>query len=358
VDPPDASDLPTMALEYKDYYKILGVNKDADEKAIKQAYRRLARKYHPDLNKSKGSAERFKEINEANAVLSDPEKRRKYDTLGPDWERYAQTGAGQGPFPGGFRVEYSGDPGAAGGFSEFFRTIFGDFGGGGGRAGATIRPDFFEQFGAGSRSRRGQDVQAELQITLDEAFHGTRKNFSIDLDEPCRTCGGAGNTGGKPCPTCGGRGWQRTRRDVDVKIPAGVKTGSRVRVAGEGGDGAGGGRGDLYLMVAVADHPYFDRRADDLLIDLPITAPEAALGAAIDVPTLKGKVSMKVPPGTTSGRVFRLRGYGMPRLKAGGAGDQLVKIKIVLPSSLTDEERALYEKLHALRRDDPRAYLG
>jgi molecular chaperone DnaJ len=351
-----------MAIEYKDYYKILGVDKNADETTIKQAYRRLARKYHPDLNKSKGSAERFKEINEANEVLSDPDKRRKYDTLGPDWQRYAQAGAGasQGPFPGGFRVEYSGDPGTAGGFSEFFRTIFGDFGttGPGSAGGGGFGADLFEQFGSGRRSRRGQDVQAQLQITLEEAFQGTRKTFSMDLDEPCRTCGGAGNTGGKPCPSCGGGGWQRARRDVDVKIPAGVKTGSRVRVAGEGGDGAGGGRGDLYLMVAVADHPYFERHGDDLRIDLPVTAPEAALGAAIDVPTMKGKVSMKVPAGTSSGRTFRLRGYGMPRLKAGGSGDQLVRIKIVLPSSLTDEEHALYEKLKALRRDDPRAYLG
>jgi DnaJ-class molecular chaperone len=351
-----------MAIEYKDYYKILGVDKTADDKAIKQAYRRLARKYHPDLNKSKGSAERFKEINEANEVLSDPEKRRKYDTLGSDWQRYAHTGpgAGQGPFPGGFRVEYSGDPGAAGGFSEFFRTIFGDFGGGGPQGGGGIGADLFEQLGGRGRGgRRGQDVQAQLQITLDEAFHGTRKSFSLDLDEPCPTCGGAGNTGGKPCPTCGGGGWQRTRREVDVKIPAGVRTGSRVRVAGEGGDGAAGaGRGDLYLMVMLAEHPYFERHGDDLRIELPVTAPEAALGAAIDVPTLKGKVSMKVPAGTSSGRTFRLRGYGMPRLKTGGSGDQLVKIKIVLPSSLTAEERELYEKLKTLRRDDPRAYLG
>jgi molecular chaperone DnaJ len=346
-----------MAIEYKDYYKTLGVDKNADEKTIKQAYRRLARKYHPDLNKAKGSAERFKEINEAHEVLSDPEKRRKYDTLGPDWQRYAQAGAGggQGPFPGGFRVEYSGD---AGGFSEFFRTIFGDLGGAGGPAGGGVGADLFEHFGTGSRRRRGQDVQAQLQITLEEAFQGTRKSFSIDLDEPCPTCGGAGNTGGKPCPSCGGGGWQRTRRDVDVKIPAGVKTGSRVRVAGEGGEGAGGSRGDLYLMVTVAEHPYYERHGDDLRIDLPVTAPEAALGAAIDVPTMKGKVSMKVPPGTSSGRIFRLRGYGMPHLKGGGAGDQLVKVKIVLPSSLTDEERALYEKLHTLRRDNPRAYLG
>jgi DnaJ-class molecular chaperone len=349
-----------MALEYKDYYKILGVDKNADDKAIKQAYRRLARKYHPDLNKNKGSAERFKEINEANEVLSDPEKRRKYDTLGPDWQRYAQAGGGpgeQGPFPGGFRVEYSGAPGGEpGGFSDFFRTLFG-----GGRGG--FDSDVFEPFrrGSGSADRaRGQDVQAGTEISLDEAFRGTRKTFSMELEEPCATCGGAGHTDGRPCSSCGGHGWQRTRRDLDVKIPAGVKTGSRIRVSGEGAGGPGGGgvRGDLYLTVTVSPHPLFDRRGDDLHVELPVTTPEAALGATIDVPSLKGKVSMKLPAGTSSGRTFRLRGYGMPRVKGAGAGDQLVKIKIVLPSALTDEERALYERLKALRNDNPRAYLG
>jgi len=201
-------------------------------------------------------------------------------------------------------------------------------------------------------------VQASVEITLEEAFHGTRKSFSLELDEPCATCGGSGHVDGRPCPTCDGRGWQRSRRDLDVKIPAGVKTGSRVRVSGEGGSGAGGGRGDLYLTVTVAAHPFFERRGDDLHVELPITAPEAALGATIDVPTLKGKVSMKIPPGTGSGRTFRLPGYGIPRLRGRGAGDQLVRIRIVVPSSLTAEERALYEKLKALRGDDPRAYLG
>jgi DnaJ-class molecular chaperone len=350
-----------MALEYKDYYKILGVDRAADEKTIKRAYRRLARKYHPDLNKSKGAAERFKEINEANEVLSDPEKRRRYDSLGPNWQRYAQAGAGpQGPFPGGFRVEYSGDSGDLGGFSDFFRTIFGDLGasrGGGRDAG------MFEQFrgrgGRGDMRRRGQDIQASIEISLEEAFHGTRRAFSLELDEPCGSCGGAGHTDGRPCATCGGRGWQRAGRDLDVKIPAGVKTGSRVRVSGEGGSGtSGASRGDLYMTVSVSDHPLFERRGDDIHLELPITAPEAALGATIDVPTLRGKVSMKIPPGTSSGRTFRIPGYGMPRLKDGGAGDELVRIKVVLPANLTPRERELYRELGSLRTDDPRAYLG
>src|SRR5207249_3286996 len=239
-----------MGVEFKDYYRTLGVDKNADEKTIKSAYRRLARKYHPDVAKTKDAGERFKEIGEAYEVLSDPQKRQRYDTLGPDWQRYAAAG-----------------PGAAGG------------------------------------------------------------------------------------------GWQRARRQVDVKIPAGVKSGQRVRVSGEGAGGAGT-RGDLYLAVTVSPHQLFERRADDIHVSVPITAPEAALGTTIEVPTLKGRVSMKIPPATSSGRVFRLPGYGMPRLKGGGAGDQFVTLKIVMPNDLTPAERELYEKLKAQRADNPRAYQG
>ena len=342
-----------MAVEFKDYYKILGVERGADEKAIKSAYRKLARKYHPDVNK--GKDERFKEIAEAYEVLSDPEKRRRYDTLGPDWQRYAQPGApGAGqPGAGGFHVEY----GEGGDFSDFFRTIFGDMGAraGGGRGGyEDIFGDAFQRSGPRGR-RRGQDVQANVEISLEEAFNGARKTFALELEEPCGTCHGSGNVGGKPCATCHGTGWQRARREVDVRIPAGVRTGQKVRVSGEGSGGSGG-RGDLYLMVSVAPHPQFERKGDDLIHALPITAPEAALGATIEVPTLRGKVSMKVPPSTSSGRTFRLRGYGMPHLKGGGAGDQLVTVKIVMPAELTPAERESYERLKALRTDSPRGY--
>ena len=179
----------------------------------------------------------------------------------------------------------------------------------------------------------------------------------MDLEEPCGVCQGAGNIQGKPCAACGGGGWQRAHRQVDVKIPAGVKSGQRVRVSGEG-TGARGARGDLYLSVTVASHPFFERKGDDVHLTLPITAPESALGTSIEVPTLRGKVSMKVPPATSSGRTFRLPGYGMPRLKGGGADDQCVTVKIVMPSEVTPAERELYEKLRALRSDNPRAYLG
>ena len=348
-----------MAVEFKDYYRILGVDRNADDKTIKSAYRKLARKYHPDVNK--GKDERFKEINEAYEVLSDPEKRRRYDTLGPDWQRYAHQASGTGPE--GFHVEF----GDAGDFSEFFRTIFGDLrsrGSGGGRWGGGARGGFegggFEDllgggFERASRRRRGQDVQAGVEISLEEAFSGTRKAFALEVDEPCATCQGSGNVGGKPCASCHGTGWQRARREVDVRIPAGVRTGQKVRVSGEGGGGTGG-RGDLYLVVSVAPHPQFERKGDDVHLALPITAPEAALGATIEVPTLRGKVSMKIPPATSSGRTFRLPGYGMPRLKGGGAGDELVTVKIMMPAELTAAEKELYERLRALRTDSPRGY--
>jgi DnaJ-class molecular chaperone len=345
-----------MAVEFKDYYSILGVDRKADDKAIKSAYRRLARKYHPDVSKGKNTVDRFKEVTEAYEVLSDPEKRRRYDSLGPDWQRYVDPSRAQGA-PGGFRVEYGGGPGDLGDFSDFFRTIFGDGGGGRGRPGrgATVEDLLGGRFSGGRVP--GEDVQANVEITLEEAFQGARKNLSMELDEPCPTCLGSGNVGGKPCPTCSGSGWQRAVRQLDVKIPAGVRTGQRVRVSGEGG-GARGARGDLYLAVTVAPHPLFERKGDDIRLELPITAPEAALGASVEVPTLRGKVSMKVPSGTSSGRTFRVPGYGMPRLKGGGAGDELVTVKIVMPSGLTPAEQDLYTKLKALRSDNPRAYLG
>ena len=342
-----------MAVDFKDYYRILGVDRNADDKTIKSAYRRLARKHHPDVAKTKDATERFKEISEAYEVLSDPEKRRRYDSLGPDWQRYTQAPPG-GPPGGGFRVEYGGDAGDIGGFSDFFRSIFGDLGAHARRGSRSGGIRFDEGF---ERSPRGADVEASVEISLDEAFHGARKTFAMDLEEPCGVCQGAGNIKGKPCAACGGGGWQRAHRQVDVKIPAGVKSGQRVRVSGEG-TGAPGARGDLYLSVTVASHPFFERKGDDVHLTLPITAPESALGTSIEVPTLRGKVSMKVPPATSSGRTFRLPGYGMPRLKGGGAGDQFVTVKIVMPSEVMPAERELYEKLRALRSDNPRAYLG
>jgi molecular chaperone DnaJ len=348
-----------VAITYKDYYDILGVPKTADAKAIKQAYRKLARKYHPDQNPgNKAAAERFKEVNEANEVLSDPEKRRRYDELGADWARYADAGpggfggfSGGGGDPGGYRVHVD-QTGDLGDFSEFFRTFFGEAGRGRGFEGA----DFEERspFGRRGRARRGQDLETEVEITLEEAYAGTRRTVAFQQLEPCGTCGGSGRQGKTACGTCGGTG--RVPRDyrIEVKIPAGVRDGARVRAAGEGGAGTSGGtRGDLYLRVHVPPHPVFERREDDLHVELPIAVWEAALGAEVEVPTLRGKVSMKIPPETSSGRTFRLPGYGLPHVK-GGRGDQYVRVRTVVPRDLSAKERSLFEELRAERPTPPR----
>ncbi|HLF49303.1 MAG TPA: DnaJ C-terminal domain-containing protein [Methylomirabilota bacterium] len=341
-------------MEYKDYYKILGVGRSADDKAIKTAYRKLARQHHPDV--SKGSPERFKEINEAYAVLSDPEKRKRYDTLGPDWERFAQADAGAGgPFEGR-RVRFT-QGGEAGSFSDFFRAIFGDLGGGGPFGGGFREVEFGDLgdlgagFGPGAGTGRGADVEAAIELRLEEAFHGARKTIALELDEPCGACGGAGHVNRKPCTRCRGTGWAKRRRNLDVKIPAGVDTGSRVRLPGEGSRGAGAGGGDLYLRVTVRPHERFERKGDDLYVDLPVPVADAALGTELSVPTLKGQVSMKIPPETSTGRIFRLPGYGMPRLKGGGAGDQYVRVQVEIPTGLTAREKALYAELRQLRRE-------
>jgi DnaJ-class molecular chaperone len=348
-----------VAVTYKDYYQTLGVPKTADAKAIKQAYRKLARKYHPDQNPGNAAAaERFKEVNEANEVLSDPEKRRRYDELGADWARYADAGPGgfggrpPGGGPGGYRVHVD-QTGDLGDFSEFFRTFFG---GRGAREGGFEGVDFEERttFGGRGRARRGQDLETEVEITLEEAHAGARRTVEFQQLEPCGTCGGSGRQGKGPCGTCGGTG--RVPRDyrIEVKIPAGVRDGSRVRAAGEGGTGAGGGtRGDLYLRVRIQPHLVFERREDDVHVELPLAVWEAALGAEIEVPTLRGKVAMKIPPETSSGRTFRLPGYGLPHVK-GGRGDQLVRIRIVVPRELSARERALFEELRGLRPAPPR----
>jgi DnaJ-class molecular chaperone len=335
-------------MEFKDYYRTLGVDRSADDKAIKTAYRRLARKHHPDVNK--GNAERFKEINEAYAVLSDPEKRKRYDTLGPDWERFAQAGAGaRSPFEGR-HVRFEGE---GGGFSDFFRTLFGDLGGvrGGGAATEFDWGDLGDLGGFGPVGR-GSDVEAGIDLTLEEAFHGVKKTVTLTLDEPCPQCGGAGNVNRRPCPRCRGGGWTKATRNLEVRIPAGVDSGSRVRVASEGaggGSGARGARGDLYLRVTVAPHPRFERKGADLHTDLTVAVTLAALGGEVSVPTLKGQVSMKIPAETSSGKTFRLPGYGMPHLKGGGAGDQFVRVQIAIPTGLGTREKELFQELRRLR---------
>jgi len=316
----------------KDYYGVLGVSRGASDKEVRSAYRKLARKHHPDVNPGDKAAEaRFKEINTAYEVLSDPEKRRKYDKYGDRWE-YAdqieemqrQRGARFAGTNGGFQQFDVGDLGDV--FSSFF-----------GRGG-----------GVRTMSRRGADVTHPVDITLEEAYHGTSRTLEMMAQEPCPTCGGAGEIAGATCHMCNGYGQVQRPRRLEVKIPAGVTTGSKVRIAGEGQPGMGGGkRGDLLLVVTVRPHPRFERKGDDLHeeIDVPLTT--AVLGGETEVPTLTAKVMLKVPPLTQNGRVFKLAGLGMPRLDKQGKGDLYARIRVRLPDQLDDEQKRLFEELSA-----------
>jgi len=304
-------------MEYKDYYKTLGVAKDANAKEIKAAYRKLARKFHPDVNPGDAKAEaRFKEVNEAHEVLGDPEKRKRYDQLGVNWESFSRGAPGAGSWPGGgVRVEY-GDLGGmgGGGFSEFFSTFFG--GGGGGFGG-------FRGGGFGSSGEVYEppaDAEGEVTLTLPEVLRGSTREVGI-------------NEGGK------------TRR-VEVKIPPGVREGSRVRVAGAGGKGSRGQRGNLYLRVRIAADPRFAREGDDVTTSVRVPLTTAVLGGEADVETLDGTVGIKIPAGTPIGRVFRLRGKGLPRLGAGKTrGDFLASLAVELPTTLSERQRELFEEL-------------
>jgi DnaJ-class molecular chaperone len=321
-------------VEFRDYYATLGVSKNATDADIKRAYRKLARKYHPDLNPGDKSAEaKFKEINEANEVLGNPETRRKYDELGANWKMYEHAPPGAGPQGrgGGWAGSY-GSPGGAtyrtmtpeqmaelfgtdDPFSDFFHTFF---------SGATTGAS------AGARSRprgptRGHDLEHAVDLTLEEAFSGATRRLVMSRD-----------------------GSERT---IDVRIPAGVRDGMRVRASGEGGAGAqGGSAGDLFLAVHVLPHPRFERKGDDLHVHVPVSVTSAVLGGEVSVPTLSGStLRLKVPELTRAGRVFRLRGHGMPIVgRAGERGDLFATVDIEIPSHLSAEERKHYEALKAL----------
>jgi curved DNA-binding protein len=319
-------------MEYQDYYKTLGVDKKASAAQIKKAYRKLARQYHPDMNPGdKKAEERFKQINEAYEVLSDAERRRKYDQLGTDYQRYQRTGGDPSGFdwsqwmggsqpggqPGGVRVEYSGnldDLFGGGGFSDFFSSIFGGANAGAGQ-------DAFRR--AGTRSAqgvRGQDFEQEVEITLEEAFAGTSRVLSKD--------------------------GQR----IEVKIPAGARTGSKVRLAGQGTSGIGGPAGDLFLVVKVLPHAVFERDGDDLRCELPLDLYTAVLGGEAVVHTLGGDVKLKIPPETQSGRTIRLAGQGMPHLRESKTrGDLWVKVRVTIPQHLSKREQELFQELARLR---------
>ncbi|MEZ4531186.1 MAG: J domain-containing protein [Thermomicrobiales bacterium] len=348
-------------LEFKDYYKVLGVERSADDAALKAAFRKAARKHHPDVNPGDAQAEeRFKEVNEAYEVLSDQEKRKLYDRYGEEWQRYKDAGYTGDEPAGGPRRASSEDfgswfTGQSGGYtttnfgstgdhSDFFETLFGSFGGG--RRGS----DTFAR--ATPRPRRGQDIDAEVEVTFEEAFRGTARRFDIQAEEVCPTCGGTGLVRNTICPTCDGAGYIPRIKTIEVKIPAGVANGSRIRVAGQGGAGeAGGPNGDVYLIVKVADDKRFVREGDNLRTEVEVPMLTALLGGKATVATPTGRVELTIPAETQQGKVFRLRGQGMPRLKSktGERGDLLAKANVMLPTNLTDREKALLEELRDLR---------
>jgi molecular chaperone DnaJ len=319
----------------KSYYDVLGVPKAASEKEIRHAYRKLARKYHPDVNPGdKQSEARFKEINGAHEVLSDPAKRRKYDKYGDQWEHADQIeemqrqagGANRYGDGGGVRFEVS-DLGDLGDLGSIFGGIFGGRG---------------RQRGP----RRGSNVEQPVEITLEEAFHGTKRTLQLMSQEPCATCGGSGEVAGAICHVCQGRGVAAKPRRLEVTVPAGVDSGSRVRIAGEGQDGFGGAaKGDLFLIVKVRPHSSFERKGVDIHVDVDVPVTTAVLGGEIEVPTMTGSVMLKVPELSQNNKVFRLTGLGMPRLKAKGRGDVLAKLRVKLPETLSENQREHFEEL-------------
>ena len=357
-----------------DPYKALGVDKKASDEEIKKAYRRLARKYHPDTNPDDASAEeRFKEIQEAYSILSDPEKRREYDAGGRIF-------GGAGGFdPGAFRG--GGGGGFAGNVGDILSDLFG--GGGGARAGGPPPPE------------RGRDLETDVHVSFDQAINGAQVPVSVALaapcptcrgpgakpgtsprvcsrcqgrgveaesqglfsiSQPCRKCGGTGTEIDDPCPTCNGAGHTRQVKRYKVNIPAGVRDGGRVKLAGKGEAGRRGGPpGDLYVITRVAESPVFKRKGDNLEVEVPITIPEALKGATIEVPTLDGTKRIKVAPGTKHGTDQRLRGEGPPRPGGGGRGDMRYRLVIDVPDELTDDQRAAVDDLAAVLDGNPRA---
>ena len=334
----------------KDYYKILGVDKTASDKEIKQAYRKLARQYHPDVNPDDKSAEeKFKEINEAYEVLGDPDKRKKYDEFGnlfgganPSDFDFSGRGNPFSNMNGGFSYTFNGGQGAD--FSDIFSSFFGNAQRGRGqRSGKMNFGNIGDLFGARMRNAQQDTSQQEytLELTLEEAVSGTQRTLQIPNSKICEICSGSGWIGHTVCNTCRGTGHVDKTSSIDVKIPAGVKNGSKIRVE------------DIILVVKILPHKYFEVNGADLTEKIPISITEAVLGAEIDVPTLKGKLSVKIPPMTQTGKKLRLAGYGIPSLK-GNAGDLYIEVKVVAPDKVSGKEKALFEELSKIMKDNPR----
>ena len=324
-------------MQYKDYYKTLGIDKKADEKEIKNAYRKLVKKYHPDKTKGDKDAEnKFKEISEAYDVLSDSSKRKKYDNLGADWDKFGSTnsrgssGFNQSGYSQSGSHQFHTNMGGQGSdFSDFFKTFFGGFDRmdthGCGSSGCGTSG--FSAYSGSNTASMGSDVESEIRLSVEEAYNGISAQVNV------------------------GRG------KLKVKIPAGVKDGQRIRIAGKGRSGIKGGKsGDLYLIVKINEHKLFKVDGADIKITVPITPSEAALGAKIQVPTLQGKINLTVPSGTNSGKVLRLKGLGF--VNGQEKGNLLVTLDIVVPSNLTEEEKELYKKLQEANSYNPRENMG
>src|SRR5881628_3618521 len=379
----------------EDYYRVLGVKKDAKPEEIKKAYRRLARKYHPDVNPGDKSAEdRFKQMSEALDVLSDPKKRKVYDQFGQYSDNLANaaaSGAGS-TYTRGAPFDFSGfdwgtatSAGTEGGGS--FRDIFADLFGGGKAEREPPRP----------QPQRGADIEMPLSLSFEEAITGLTTNLTVNRSDQCSRCHGAGDTGGSvmTCPTCkgsgqvqraggrlrftqectdcGGTGKRRPlcslckgkgtlpkTENVKVRIPAGVDTGSRVRIPGKGEGGRlGAPPGDLFIITNVGRHKYFTRKGDNIYVTVPVTMPEAALGAKIEVPTLEGKGTLRIPPGTQSGQKFSLKDRGAPSLRNPGAkGHQFVEVQVTLPKVISEETKELLRKYAQMNDENPRVAMG
>ncbi len=344
-------------MEFKDYYQVLGVPRDADGKTIKKAYRALARKFHPDVNADASSEERFKAINEAHQVLADPEKRAKYDRFGADWNRFqtapGANSAGDADFSewfsqaagsqGGPDVRFEFNGAEAGGFSDFFDLLFGSRGQGQ-RSPQARQPR--------RAAQRGQDQEVQIELSLSEALSGTTRLFELSIQDPCPTCQGRGVNGSGPCQTCNGSGSVPRRSKIEVTIPAGVRENSRIRVTGKGSPGVNGGKpGDVLLRVHLKKDPFFELDGNNLKATLDVPLYTAVLGGEAVLETLNGKkIAVAIQPETQTGRTIRLRGQGWPE-KIGGStrGDLIARVQVLIPTELDPRERELFEKLRAHR---------